>query len=94
MESVGVAEAKARLSELLGRVAHRGERILVRRRGKPVAVLVPVEDVALGSQEDWLDRVIGLCADAPELCDELDRIVQERKLRKPRSRAFAWEESA
>lgn len=41
MDEIGAYEAKTRLSELLARVA-RGERILLTRRGVPVAMLVPV----------------------------------------------------
>ncbi len=40
MTSVGSFEAKTRLPELLKRVA-RGEKILITRRGEPVAMLVP-----------------------------------------------------
>jgi len=39
---VNVAEAKAKLSELLEAVL-RGEEVVLARRGKPVAKLVPVE---------------------------------------------------
>ncbi|OGA19594.1 MAG: hypothetical protein A3I63_06520 [Betaproteobacteria bacterium RIFCSPLOWO2_02_FULL_66_14] len=39
---VGTRELRERLSDLLDRVA-RGEKIVVRRRGRPAAVLVPVE---------------------------------------------------
>ncbi len=42
MTSLNVAEAKKRLSDLLGRVAEGGETILITRRGKPMAKLVPV----------------------------------------------------
>jgi prevent-host-death family protein len=40
MTSVGSFEAKTHLSELLDRVA-KGEKILITRRGAPVAMLVP-----------------------------------------------------
>jgi prevent-host-death family protein len=40
MTEVGSFEAKTHLPQLLERVA-RGERILITRRGKPVAMLVP-----------------------------------------------------
>jgi prevent-host-death family protein len=43
MSSVGAYEAKTHLSELLDR-AQQGERIVITRRGVPVAVLVPVEE--------------------------------------------------
>jgi len=43
MTSVNVAEAKKQFSDLLGRVAYGGETILITRRGKPMAKLVPPE---------------------------------------------------
>jgi len=42
MTSVGTFEAKTHLTHLLERVA-RGERIIITNRGKPVAMLVPLE---------------------------------------------------
>lgn len=42
METVGAFEAKTHLSKLLDRVAQ-GERILIERHGKPVAILQPVD---------------------------------------------------
>src|SRR6266511_3186888 len=42
---LGVAEAKARFSELIERVRH-GERFLVARRGHPVLALVPPDQAA------------------------------------------------
>ncbi len=42
MESAGVADLKARLSEYLSRVKA-GEEVLVTDRGRPVARLVPVD---------------------------------------------------
>jgi len=43
MKTVGSFEAKTHLAALLRRVA-KGEKILITRRGKPVAVLGPPED--------------------------------------------------
>jgi len=45
MTSVGLFQAKTRLSELLRRVK-RGERITITTHGVPSAVLVPVEEAA------------------------------------------------
>lgn len=42
MEAVNLAEAKARLSELVGR-AEAGEDVQISRRGRPVVKLVAVE---------------------------------------------------
>lgn len=46
MRAVSVAEAKARLSELINAVAFGGERVVIESRGRPKAVLVSVEDLA------------------------------------------------
>ena len=43
--SVHVAEAKRRLSDLLGRVAYGGETVLITRWGRPMAKLVPPDVV-------------------------------------------------
>ncbi len=44
MTEVGVFDAKNKLSELLDKV-ERGERVVITRRGKPVAELVPSSDL-------------------------------------------------
>ncbi len=43
METVGTFEAKTHLTRLLERVSQ-GERIIITRRGKPIAMLVPPQD--------------------------------------------------
>lgn len=53
----GVADAKARFSELLAR-AEAGESILIHRHGRPIAQLVPVKpkltpEERLKSWEEW-----------------------------------------
>ena len=56
--AVSVAEAKKSLSELLSRVAYRGESILIEKRGKPMARLVPAIERSRPSLADvrgWLD---------------------------------------
>ncbi len=67
MTSLNVAEAKKRFSDLLGRVAYGGETILITRRGKPMAKLVPLVDqeadgasVAGRGRRKGLGRVPGL----------------------------------
>src|SRR5262245_42408619 len=44
LRRVSTADAKARLSELIGAVAFGRERIVIERRGRPVAVLVGIDD--------------------------------------------------
>jgi prevent-host-death family protein len=54
---LSTAEARARLSETLGRVAYGGERVLIGKRGKPMAALVPLADLeALRAMEDAIDH--------------------------------------
>jgi prevent-host-death family protein len=49
---INVAEAKAKLSELLDR-ALAGEEIVIARAGKPLARLVPVNDMAPRRKGAW-----------------------------------------
>lgn len=45
MNVIRVTEAKAQLSALMARAGFGGERFLIKRRGKPLAALVGVEDL-------------------------------------------------
>jgi len=44
VESIGLFEAKTHLSELIAR-AERGEEVIITRHNKPVAKLVPINEV-------------------------------------------------
>jgi prevent-host-death family protein len=80
-KEVSVAEAKKHLSDLLGRVAYRGERITISKRGKPMAVLIPATEIAseehLGKLEGWLDP------DNP-FFEAIGEIVSDRDKHSPR----------
>lgn len=71
---INVAEAKRRFSELIGRVSFGGERIVISKRGKPVAVLLPPDkaEAGLASVRGWLDNRDPFFA-------EIDRIVRNRR---------------
>ncbi len=56
-KKISAAQAKAKLSELLARVAYGDERYIIERRGKPIAALVSLND---------LERLNGEAAEAPE----------------------------
>jgi prevent-host-death family protein len=45
--SVTTIEAKEDFSELINRVSHSKERIILTRRDKEIAVIIPIEDYAL-----------------------------------------------
>lgn len=56
MTRLAASEAYKDFSDTLDRVAEKGERIILHRQGKNVAVLIPVEDLALLEElEDRLD---------------------------------------
>ena len=54
---VGVSEARDSFAELINRAAYGHERVLVSRRGRPIAAIVPIEDIEFIERiEDELDR--------------------------------------
>ena len=82
---VGVAEAKAKISELLERVS-RGERIVVARRGKPVAVLAPRTPSRMTSRHPrGLATLAGVLADWPALERDMDQVIDARRTARDRS---------
>lgn len=56
MNSVNVSAARSKFQELLNRVCFGRERIVVERRGKPIAAIVSIEDLKrLEAIEDVLE---------------------------------------
>lgn len=47
MARLSASQVREHFSDTLNRVAYRGERIVLRRRGKDLAAVVPIEDFAL-----------------------------------------------
>jgi prevent-host-death family protein len=47
MTEVSTAEARDRLAELINRATYAGERVILTRRGKALAAIVPIADVEL-----------------------------------------------
>lgn len=80
VQSVSVAEAKRTLSELLGRVAFGGETVLIVKRGRPMARLIPPAETpeqGLGAVRGWLD-------DDDPFFEAVDSIVAARAKHVPR----------
>lgn len=48
--NVSIAEIRDKLADAINRVAYAGERVVLERRGKPIAVLVSVDDAELLEQ--------------------------------------------
>ena len=80
-KEVSVAEAKKHFSDLLGRVAYGGEQIMISKRGKPMAILIPVTQTPrqehLGQVKGWLEP------DDPFL-EAIDQVVSDRRKHRPR----------
>ena len=56
MTTIPMSEAREQFADLGNRVALRGERVIIERRGKPLFALVPVEDVEFMERlEDKMD---------------------------------------
>ena len=63
MASITTVVARNDFSSVLNRAAFGKERVILKRRGKPIAVVVPMEDLALlQSFEDQLDSAAVLAS--------------------------------
>jgi prevent-host-death family protein len=84
--SLSVAEAKRRFSDVLGTVRHRGERVVVERRGRPIAAIVPLDDLARleGEAARGVLALVGAFGDARELPRILDDVVGTRATQRRR----------
>lgn len=79
--SIGVAEAKRHFSELLDRVAA-GERLVISRRGRPAALLVPPTGELYEASSPapvGLASVAGALAEWEELEEVVDEIYAARR---------------
>ena len=86
-QTVNVAEAKKHLSELLGRVAYGKEQIIITKRGKPMARLVPAEGETrhLAEAKGWLDE-------RDEFFERIEDIIRNRTTHVPRALAAGAED--
>ena len=77
--TVNIAKAKKHFSELLGQVAFGKKHILITKRGKPMARLVPVDkiDTHLSQAKGWLE-------DDDPFFDAMEGIVKDRGKHVPR----------
>lgn len=80
MTKVNVAEAKKHFSDLLGRVAYGKEEIIIFRRNRPMAKLVPVEE----KDKPHLADARGWLPDDDAFFNFIDEILESRKKHTPR----------
>lgn len=86
MKSVPLTKAKARFSGLVDRLIHLKEHIVITKRGKPVAALIPYEDW----ERRESDRSRGLADVAPPPGDhdaEIDAMIEKIYAARAKSRA-------
>jgi prevent-host-death family protein len=56
MTALSVTEIRDNFSDAINRVAYQGERIIVRRSGRDVLAMIPIDDLALLEKiEDQID---------------------------------------
>ena len=73
METVNVADAKSRLSELLSR-AGAGERFLIQRRERPIAVLIGADELARLERTSQVSRKVAAALGQDEmLLEQIER---------------------
>jgi prevent-host-death family protein len=80
-KEVSVAEAKKHFSDLLGRVAYRGERITISKRGKPMAILVPAAEVR---GQKGISEIRGWLEASDPFFKVINQIVSDRDKHLPR----------
>ncbi len=57
MTRMTASKAQGQLPEILDRVAAKHERVVLRRGGKDIAVIVPIDDLGILEQEELQDRL-------------------------------------
>ena len=81
MATMTVAEAKNRFSDVLRRAEYGGERVIVERRGKPVAAIVSTDDLrrleAADDAADLRDAQVALTEAAQEGTVPLETVLRK-----------------
>ncbi|GAG58236.1 unnamed protein product [marine sediment metagenome] len=89
--NISVAEAKSHFSEYISKVAYADKRIIITKRGKPIAALVSVEEIKkLKSSKEvkGLGEIIGKWADFEDIEDNIKKAYLERSKDKGRDVSF------
>lgn len=84
-----ITEAKARLSELISRLIYRKEKIVLTKKGKEVAVIMPFEEYQeLDKKGGGLIRARGVLGGLDREIDEMSEAIYEER-EKEKSREVA-----
>lgn len=75
-----ITEAKARLSELVARLIHGRDTLVLTRKGREVAVIMPYEDYQeLRKRDRGLIQARGALADLDREIDDMCRAIYEER---------------
>lgn len=80
MTKVTATALKNRIGETLNEVEFRGERVILQRKGRPAAAIIPIADLRLLEElEDRLDveEIEGVLADPNEEWTPLEEVLAE-----------------
>ena len=86
-ETIDLAKAKSQFSELVNRASYRHERFVIRKRGRPVAAIVSLDDLTRLETEPrprGLAAIVGLMADIPDWEETMAEVVASRAHRPDR----------
>jgi len=75
---VGVAELKAQLSEILREIERSGHRVVIERRGRPVAVLQPHDPSVAEEPAHWAAALDGVAAGIDHFQQVMESVVASR----------------
>jgi len=82
---MGVAEVKRHFADVVDGVVHRKQRVIVERRGRPVAAIVPLDEVDTRTPGQRLASLAGTGGpEAAEFADFMVDVLRERRSRMPR----------
>jgi prevent-host-death family protein len=80
MATLDAAEARDKFADTINRAAYGKERVIVKRRGKPIAAVIPIQDLELLEQlEDAIDleEARRILADPHETAQSWDSVKKE-----------------
>lgn len=73
---VGMMEAKSKLAELVGQVKYGGRRYILERRGRPMAMLISVEEYEQMQARSGADAAVPVSPLPPDLQRRQARLVE------------------
>ncbi len=81
-QTVSMAEAKSKLSEIVGQVKYGGKEYILERRGQPMAVLISIETYEQLQEQAAVNEAVSQSRLPPELRQRQEVLVaQARRLR-------------